>query len=156
MLCSKKPKPRPAPRKPIQDSRFSMKMSSEWVDQTSFYYIEGPEDDGIKHHIRVQIEEEFEEADIKEFAEMKIKNLSNTLQTYQELKQGPVRLNNKPIPAYEVVYKWKVQDKREVYQRMMYVLSKKTAFILTATFSEKTFKRLGPQVEMIFKSFGLS
>jgi len=151
MLFGKKPKPQPSTRKPIEDSRFSMNMSSEWIDK-SIYSIEGPEDDGIKHNIRVNIEDNVEVLDVATIARDEIMGLANALDAFQELYQGPVRLNGS-LPAYEFLYKCMPVEKREVYQRMMFVLAKQSLFTLTVSFSEKTFKRFGPQVDSIYKSF---
>lgn len=157
MLFGKKqnPKPpepqRPPVRKTVEDSRFAMKMPSEWTENAS-YLIEGPEEDGIKHNIMVKIEDNVEVLDIATISQQKIQDLSKALQAYQELNQGFVQLNDS-LPAYEVQYKWLPAGKREVYQRMMFVLVQQSVFTLTATFSEKTYKQFGPQVDSIFKSF---
>jgi hypothetical protein len=129
-------------------------MSSEWADKTS-YYIEGPEEDGINHHIMVRVDDNVDAPDITTFATKKIEDLSKNLQAYQEVNQGSIRLSV-PAPAYEVVYKWMPDGKREIYQRMMFVWSKGTVFTLTASFSEKTFKGRGPQVDGIFRTFSVT
>ena len=151
MLFEKTQIPEPPPRKPVEDSRFSMVLSSEWVDKTS-YIIVGPEEDGIQHNIMVKIEDNAEVLDVATLAQEKIKELSIALEAFEELNEGPVQLNES-LPAYEVLYKWMPNGKREVYQRMMFVLSEQSVFTLTVTFSEKTFKRLGSQVDSIYKSF---
>ena len=140
-----------SPRKLVEDSRFSMTSADPWADRTS-YYLEGPEEDGIKHGIMVNIEEKIEAPDAGAYARGRLKELSNDLAAYQELQQGPVQLKGRES-AYEVLYKWVPPGKREILQRMMFVVSKGRALTLTATFSEKTFRRLGKEVERVFRSF---
>ena len=151
MLFEKKQIPQSPSRKPVEDSRFSMELSSEWVDKTS-YIIVGPEEDGIQHNIIVKIENNVDIPNIATLVREKVKDLSGHLELFRGLNHEPVQLNQS-YPAYEVAYKWTPAGKREVYQRMMFVLANQTVYTLTVTFSEKTFKRLGPHVSEIYKSF---
>ena len=135
----------------VQDNRFFIKMPDDWKEQHR-YIIEGPEDDGIKHNISVQFENQTETADLKEIVGKKITELAIALNGYEQLKLAPVQLKDS-LPAYEVIYKWTPKGKRKVLQRMMFVLTQGSLFMLVTTFSEKTFKQLGPQVENIYYSF---
>jgi hypothetical protein len=135
----------------LLNRRFSLKFSEEWKD-TSVYTFEGPEEDGIKHNIYVTIENLLEISDLERYADMQINALESELQGYHELKRGPVMLSNQ-LPGYELVYKWCPVEDREVYQRAIYILHNKTGYILTATFSKKTWKTRGPEVDKILMSF---
>jgi hypothetical protein len=81
-----------------------------------------------------------------------MKAIGTDLQGFHELKHGHIKLNNR-LPAYELVYKWYPMEDREVYQRVVYVLINNTGYILTATFSKKTWKTKGPEIAKILKSF---
>jgi len=85
-------------------------------------------------------------------AQMNIQAVENELQGCHSLKQGPLELKNRH-PAHEHVYRWSPVENREVYQRVMYVLKNNTGYILTATFSKKTWKILGSEIDKIFRSF---
>ena len=135
----------------ILNNRFSLKLTSEWRDNTA-YTIEGPEEDGIKHNILVTIENQLEVTNLDQYADMQIKSVEAELQGYQELKRGPVMLSNQ-LPGYELVYRWCPVEDREVYQRAIYILHNETGYILTATFSKKTWKTRGPEVDQILRSF---
>ncbi len=153
MVFRKNQTPNESARKRVEDSRFSMDLPPEWEDQAS-YRIVGPEQDGIQHDITVQLEDNIEAPDIVSLAQQRIRDLSCNLEAFQGLSHGVVELKP-PYSAYQVAYKWAPEKTREVYQRMMFVLVNHTVYTLTVTFSKKTFKRLGPQVEDIFRSFSI-
>ena len=138
----------------VLNSRFSLKLPSEWKDQ-SIYRYEGPEDDGIKHQILVTVEKDVELESLERYAEMQIKGMENELQAYRELKKGLIQLRN-GAPAYEVVYQWNPVKGREMYQRVVFCLLRKTGYILTSTFSKKTWKIRGAEVDKILMSFSVS
>ena len=135
----------------ILNNKFSMKFPPEWEDR-SYYRFEGPVEDGIKHSIIVTIENNIDVPDLEQYAELNIKALETELQGYLELKRGPVGLDNR-VPAYELVYKWTPIEGRQVYQRVVYILMNKTGYVLTATFSKKTWKMLGSVINKILMSF---
>ena len=135
------------------NNRFSFNLTSEWQDNTVHTY-EGPEEDGIKHNILVTIESQVDISDLERYADMQIKALEAELQGYHELKRGPVMLSNQ-LPGYELVYKWCPVEDREVYQRAIYMLHNETGYVLTATFSKKTWKTRGPEVDKILMSFAI-
>ena len=133
---------------------FEMKLPPDWTDQ-SIYRFEGPEEDGIRHNIYLNIEHNVESGDIIEYAQKNMNAVAQELQGYEELKQGQVTLTN-GIPAFEVVYKWCPVEDREVYQRVVYVLIRHTGYILTASFSKKSWKMFGPVVDEILMSFAVT
>jgi hypothetical protein len=68
------------------------------------------------------------------------------------LKKEEIKLAN-GMPAYRAIFSWYPTDELRVYQEQMYVLHEKTAFRMTATFTKKTRKTLGPLVERMMLSF---
>ena len=135
----------------ILNNRFLLNIPADWTDK-SVYKFDGPQDDGIKHNILVNIENQVDIPDLATYADMQIKAVETELQGYHELKRGRIVLNNR-FPAYELVYKWCPVEDREVYQRAIYILNKETGYILTATFSKKTWKTKGAEIDNILKSF---
>lgn len=138
----------------ILNNRFTMKVPPDWED-FSYYRFEGPVEDGVKHNIIVTIENNVEVPDLQQYAELNIKAVEKELQGYQELKRGPVALDNQ-VTAYELVYKWIPVKDGQVYQRVIYILINKTGYILTSTYSKKTWKILGPEINKILMSFRVS
>lgn len=159
IIMFKKPSHKPAQKKEISsgytilNNRFALQFPGTWEDKT-VYTFEGPEEDGIRHNIWVTIENNVEVPDLERYAQMNIQATESELQGYRELKQGPLTLANRQ-PAYEHVYRWSPVENREVYQRVMYVLHNNTGYILTATFSKKTWKTLGTEVDRILSSFSI-
>jgi len=135
----------------ILNNRFVLNIPADWTDK-SIYKFDGPQDDGINHNILVTIENEVDIPDLEKYADMQIKAVETELQGYHEFKRGQIVLNNR-FPAYELVYKWCPVEDREVYQRVIYILHKETGYILTATFSKKTWKTKGTEIDKILKSF---
>lgn len=135
----------------ILNNMFVLNIPADWKNK-SVYKFDGPQDDGIKHNIFVHIENNVEIPDLERYADMQIKAVETELQGYHELKRGKIVLNSR-LPAYELVYKWCPVEDREVYQRAIYVLYKKTGYTLTATFSKKTWKTRGTKIDKILKSF---
>jgi hypothetical protein len=135
----------------ILNNKFAMKFPHDWEDR-SYYRFEGPVEDGIKHSIIVSIENNVDVPNIEQYADLNIKAVEAELQGYQELKRGPLTLDSR-VPAYELVYKWTPVKDRLVYQRVIYILLNKTGYILTATFSKKTWKMLGSEINKILMSF---
>ncbi|MBU0994964.1 MAG: DUF1795 domain-containing protein [Proteobacteria bacterium] len=137
----------------VLNNRFQMKFPEDWEDQ-SIYRYQGPEKDGIQHNIFVNIENNVEDVDIEDYAKKNIHALEKSLQGYQELKRGPVSLDS-GVRSFELVYQWCPVENRKVYQRVVYILINQTGYILTATFSKKTWKTFGPGVDKILKSFSV-
>jgi hypothetical protein len=135
----------------ILNNKFALQVPASWQDKT-VYTFEGPEEDGIRHNIWVTIENNVEVPGLEQYAQMNIEAAENALQGYRELKRGPLKLDNRQ-PAYELVYRWSPVADKEVYQRVMYVLNNKTGYTLTSTFSKKTWKMLGSEIDKILKSF---
>jgi hypothetical protein len=135
----------------LVNNRFSFQFPGTWEDK-SIYTFEGPEEDGIRHNIWVTIENNVQVPDLERYAQINIQATENELQGYRELKQSPLTLANQQ-PAYEHVYRWVPVENRGVYQKVMYVLKNNTGYILTSTFSKKTWKKLGGEIDKIFRSF---
>ena len=136
------------------NNRFSIKIPPDWEDR-SYYRFEGSIEDGVKHTIILTIENNVDVPDLQQYAELNIKAVATELQGFQELKRGLLKLDS-GLPAYELVYKWTPVKDRQVYQRVIYILMNRTGYILTATFSKKTWKMLGPAINKILMSFKVS
>ncbi|MBT8341152.1 MAG: DcrB-related protein [Desulfatitalea sp.] len=135
----------------LVSNRFMLTFPQGWVDR-SIYRFDGPEADGIQHHITVNIEQDVAVSDLEKYAQRQIKALETELFGYLELKRGRLTLDNQ-MSAYELVYKWQPVKGREAYQRMVWVLQDDTGYALTATFSKKTWKMMADEIDHVIKSF---
>jgi hypothetical protein len=137
----------------VVNNRFSFKLPPEWKENTVYSY-EGPEEDGIKHNILINIEHNIGMSDLEKYAAIQINGIENELQGYFELKREETKLD-RGLSAYELVFKWYPVENVEIYQKIFYVLSNNTGYCITATFSKKTFKMMGAEVDKILKSFNI-
>ncbi len=130
---------------------FKLKLYEDWQDKT-IYSISGPVTDGIQHNITILIEKDVDVDSLQNLAEWNVQTLESELKSCLILKKGEITLNN-GTPAYRVIYRWFPAEDMRLYQEMFIVLVEKTSYKLTATFTKKTRKTLGPQVERMMMSF---
>ena len=131
--------------------RFTLALPESWQDKT-VYILTGPVDDGIQHNVTVNVEPETQFEKVREYAEWQIRALEDELKSCRLLKKEEIKLAN-GLPAYRAIFSWWPTDQLRVYQEQIYVLFEKMAYRLTATFTKKTRKTLGPQVERMMLSF---
>jgi hypothetical protein len=134
-----------------QGNNFTINQQEGWVDKT-IYTLAGPVEDGIQHNILITIEEDVEFDSVAEYADFHITAMEEELKGYIVLKREEISLAN-GLPAYRAIYRWYPTDEMCIYQEQMFVLADGTAYKLTTTFTKKTRKTLGPQVERILMSF---
>jgi hypothetical protein len=130
---------------------FVLGLLDGWQDKT-IYTLTGPVEDGIQHNVTINVEPDSQFDKIREYAEWQIRALEGELKSCRLLKKEEIKLAN-GLPAYRAVFTWWPTDQLRVYQEQIYVLFEKTAYRLTATFTKKTRKTLGPQVERMMLSF---
>jgi hypothetical protein len=134
-----------------QGNSFTINQPEGWVDKT-VYTITGTMEDGIQHNILITIEEDVEFDSVADYADFHITAMEEELKGYIVLKREETSLDN-GLPAYRAIYRWYPTDEMCIYQEQMFVLADGTAYKLTTTFTKKTRKTLGPQVERILMSF---
>jgi hypothetical protein len=137
----------------LLNNRFSLKLPEEWEDR-SVYYLDGPVQDKFSQGIVVVVDHDVGPYDLDQFAERRIRAVERELSGYQELKRGPLTLDKK-LPAYEIVFKWCPVEGVKQYKRVVYTLAKGTGYTLSATFTKKSWKIRGGEVDKILKSFSV-
>jgi hypothetical protein len=125
-------------------NEFKLKQLEEWSDNTIFN-LNGPVSDGIQHNIIINIDRDVPFAIVQEYAEYQISTLEHELKGCTLLKKGDIKLTS-GTDAYEAVFSWYPSTERRIYQHQVYTMVNKTAYKLTATFTKKTWKTLGPSV----------
>jgi hypothetical protein len=135
------------------DQTFALSFPDLWKDET-IYSFKGPEDSGIQHGLLVTIDREPDTDDLARYAEARVNALENTLQGAEFLKQDEKELSS-GYPAYEVVYKWVPTEGKVLWQRQVWILAEGAVYNFTASFSKKTFKTIGREVDEIIESFGV-
>jgi hypothetical protein len=142
------------PSKPdemFQGNSFTLKLYEDWKDKT-IYTIAGPVSDGVQHNIIIMVDYDLEVDNLRDFADWNIYTLENELKGCRLLKQGEMALNN-GLPAFKAVFSWYPTEELRIYQEQIFVLVDKIGYKLTASFTKKTRKILGPQVERMMLSF---
>ena len=134
-----------------QANTFTMSCLEGWQDKT-IHTLTGPVVDGIQHNVLITVEPGMAFDSVREYAEWKIGALESELKSCRLLKKGGIVLAS-GLPAYKAVFSWYPTEALRVYQEQIYVLHEKNACKLTATFTKKTRKTLGPQVERMMLSF---
>jgi hypothetical protein len=134
-----------------QANCFTIKTLDGWQDKT-IYTLTGPVENGIQHNVLINVEPETPFDSLRDYADWQIRALETALQACRLLKKGEVKLANGQA-AYQAIFCWHPHGGLRVYQQQIYVLAEKTAYKLTATFTKKTRKTLGPKVERMMLSF---
>lgn len=137
----------------ILNNRFALTLPLGWEDK-SVYYLDGPAEEKFRHSVVVVVDHDVVPFDLLRFAEMKIRAVERELQGYQELKRGNLILDNR-LPAYEIVFKWCPMEGIQQYKRVIYVLANETGFTLSATFTKKSWKVRGGEVDKMLRSFSV-
>jgi hypothetical protein len=139
------------PEKIFHANEFTIGMYDDWQDNT-VYTLTGPVTDGIQHNIIVNIEKNIEVDSLQTYVDWQVRTLETQLKSCRILLKKETQLNN-GLPAYRVVFSWYPSDELKIYQEQIHVISGATAYKLTASFTKKTRKILGPQVERMMLSF---
>ncbi len=134
-----------------QANSFTVNCLEGWKDKT-IYTLAGPVTDGIQHNVLITVEQDAPYNSLREYAEWQIGALEEELRACRLLKKGSITLAN-GLPAFQAIFSWYPTETLKVYQEQIYVLAEKTACRLTATFTKKTRKTLGPQIERMMLSF---
>ena len=137
--------------KPYRADRFTFALGEDWTDET-VYTLGGPVTDGVQHNITIHIEPGVQAAGLLDYAEEQVQGLNDELTGFRLLKEDQVELSS-GLAAYRAIFVWYPAQDQRLYQEQLYVLHQQTGYTLTATFTKKTRKTLGPQVERIMLSF---
>jgi hypothetical protein len=130
---------------------FTLNLPEDWEDKT-VYILTGPVTGGVQHNVIINVEQNVSFDNVEDYAEWQIGALEGELKGCRLLKKGKKTLEN-GLPAYEAVFRWYPTDELRIYQQQIYVLVQNTGYKLTASFTKKTRKTLGPMVEQMMLSF---
>lgn len=147
----------PPPEDPTWTYRahtFTVALGENWTDKTLFS-LAGPTTDGLQHSITITIDSDVETDVVRDYADWHTRLLEKQLKGCRVLKKEPVSLTN-GLPAYRVIYVWHPMEDKRLYQDQLYVLHEGMGYMLTASFTKKTRKTLGPRVTRMMRSFNPS
>lgn len=138
----------------FQGNGFTLNQLDNWEDKT-LYTLLGPVTDGIQHNVIIDVERDADFDSVEEFADWHIKTLEDELKSCILLKRGEIKLAN-GTDAYEAIFSWYPSDETRIYQQQIFVLTGKTAYKITASYTKKTRKTLGPAIERMMLSLSFS
>jgi hypothetical protein len=136
---------------PYQGNGFQLGLYEGWADKT-IYTLAGPVTDGLQHNVLIQCDPEGGGMPLKDYADWQMMGLEEQLQGCRLLLRQQIALAS-GLPAVRAIYSWYPSEKLRVLQEQIYVIAGKNAYRLTATFTKKTRKTVGPAVERMMLSF---
>ena len=116
------------------------------------YTLTGPTIDGIQHNITINIAPDPEADALDAFAQQQVAALEPNLDECRILMDDRVELEN-GHPAHRAIFVWHPEDDLRLYQEQLYVWHDGCGYTLTASFTRKTRKQIGPEVERMMLSF---
>ncbi len=134
-----------------KNSGFHLTLPEDWEDQTIYTY-KGPDDSGVQHNLIIQVDGELETTDLERYAQIRIETLKGALQGLELLNETKKMLKS-GLPAYEVIFKWVPTEGKVIFQKQVYVIVGGKAYNFTSSFSKKTLKTIGCDVDGIIDSF---
>lgn len=143
--------PPPASAPTYVGNDFTLDLPADWNDRT-IHTFAGIVADGIQHVVTVMADPDTAATSLVEYVDLQISSLEESLNGCRILLREPSQLRN-GMPAYRAIFSWHPVEARRLYQEQLYVLQDGVGYKLTATFSRKTRKTLGPQVERMMLSF---
>jgi hypothetical protein len=141
----------PPPNIAYKANDFSLRLYEDWQDKT-LYTITGPVTDDIQHNIAIVTDREVGNISLRDYADWNIDTLETELKSCRLLKKEEIKLAN-GMPAYRAIFSWWPTDELRIYQEQIVLLAGSIGYKLTATFTKKTRKTLGPAVELMMLSF---
>ena len=130
---------------------FKLDIPPGWLDQTVYTY-KGPDDSGIQHNLVLMIDSESQPGDLLVYAKQRIQTLTQTLSGFELLNEQPKKLKS-GFDVYEVIYKWIPTEGKVIFQKQVYLIANGIVYNFTASFSKKTIKTIGTDVDAIIESF---
>jgi len=135
----------------INRGLYSINLPDNWEDQT-IYTFKGPDDSGIQHNLVLIIDNEAGGVNLKTYAKLRLDSIKGTLPGFELLGEHEKALKS-GYPAYEIVYKWAPADDTILFQKQVFTIIDGRAYNFTSSFSKKTIKTIGIQVDAIIDSF---
>jgi hypothetical protein len=139
------------PDKLFRGNSFTLNLYDGWQDET-LYTIVGPVTDGVQHNIIVVMNRDVPTTALVDYADWNAASVEGELKGCRMLKKEQIKLDN-GMPAFRAIFRWYPSDALRIFQEQVYVLVGTTGFKLTASFTKKTRKTIGPSVERMMLSF---
>ena len=134
-----------------QGNGFTIERPKGWK-QNTVHLLMGPVVDSVQHSIIVTVDEDLDCKLLSDYAEMQVTALEQQLIGYRLLKREDISLTD-GTPAHKMVFRWDPTDQFPIYQEQIYIFVDGMGYKITASFSRKTRKVYGKEIENIMLSF---
>jgi len=135
----------------INRGLYNITFPDGWEDQT-VYTFKGPDDSGVQHNLVLIIDNEVGGVNLNTYAKLRLDSIKGNLPGFELLGEREKSLKS-GVPAYEIVYKWAPGDDKMLFQKQVFMIIDGKAYNFTSSFSKKTIKTIGAQVDEIIDSF---
>ena len=132
------------------NNRFSIKLPSGWHDQTVYQY-QGPEISGQFHTVSLSLDRQLADRNIDRFARDRIDPILESYQGLDVLKREEVTLEG-GNSVYEFAYRWIPSEGVQLFGKYVFVIKDDIGFCFSCSFSKKSFKMLGGQMNDLIES----
>lgn len=129
---------------------FAMRYPGDWQSQT-VYTFRGPEVEGMAHTMTINCMP-YQNMALEDFAGIQVRAKERDLQGFRLLLNKEIAMRD-GTPAYKAVFCWWPSEDLRVYQHQVFVQHGDTGYVLTANFTRKTRKTIGPAIERMMLSF---
>ena len=130
---------------------FKLTLPSGWKE-TTVYTFEGPYDSGVQHNLVLSILPELpENVALAQYVQSQMEVSAESLPGFELISEKELTVTD--IQAgYETVFRYQPSDDVRYMQKQWYFVIKDKIYLFTATFSKKTLKTIGTEVETIVRS----
>ena len=134
------------------NNQFSLNLPEGWSDTTVFTF-QGPHDSGVQHNLVLVIDPAVEkDIEVAAYAKQQLENSKQVLPGFEMINEQEKNIRS-GLPAYEIVYKYIPADEVIIFQKQVFMIIGDKGYSFTSSFSKKTLKTIGTEVDEIIASF---
>lgn len=136
---------------PITNNLFRLTFPDTWKE-TTVYTFEGPHDSGVQHNLVLSVLPGLDDnVGLDAYAKNLTETSAGILPGFNLISEKPLDYF-KDVPGFEIAYSYRPADEVEFHQKQWYFRMNDRVFLFTGTFSKKTMKTIGVEVEGIIRS----
>lgn len=133
---------------------FALRLPAGWRDRTTHVFA-GPVVDGHGHTVTVVRDPGETVLTLEAFAGRQVAAMRRAMPGCAVLLQDRVAMHD-GTAAHRAIFRWHPEGGRPLYQEQLYVVGAGGGYVLSAAFTPRTRRTMGPIVEQVMRSFSLS
>ena len=131
--------------------RFHIDLPVGWEDASVHSYL-GPEINGVRHLLSVQIDDKADGASLEDYAQERIARTKAARAGLTVLKEGPAKLSD-GRSIYEFVYRYIRPDDMPEFGREVFLRDGNSVVSFAGTFAKRTKETVGVQMQQMVESY---